>query len=144
MKKFLTFTAFALLSIGLFGQDANRLHYVQIYGANAKTEDNAGVDISAYKGNATFVCSIGEAVGGNMLTNVITLAHSADNISFATITNILGNAGVITSVVGTNEHTIATYPIDLGRLHKYVRASSVNYQDTNSVSVILVAPMKAQ
>ena len=44
----------------------------------------------------------------------------------------------------TKEHTIATFPIDLGRLHKYVRASSVNYQDTNSVSVILVAPMKAQ
>lgn len=144
MKKFLMFTAVALLSIGLFGQDANRLHYLQIYGANAKTEDNAGVDISAYKGNATFVCSIGEAVGGNMLTNVITLAHSANNSSWSTITNILGNAGVITSVVGTNEHTIATFPIDLGRLHKYVRASSVNYQDTNSVSVILVAPMKAQ
>lgn len=127
-------------------QDANRMFYTQLVQPSTNSAAGRAVDISAFKGNAAFVISIGP--GEATFTNTVTLAHSATSGgTYATITNISGTVGTVVSVVGTNEYTMVTYPIDLNRIGKFVKATvdkNAPGLDTAPVSVILVAPFKSQ
>ena len=109
-----------------------------------QTITGSAVDVSAYKGNATIVSAMGGAVNEAAgYTNTVTIQHSANgSTGWATITNLAGTAATETVVGATGE--VDTYPIDLSRLHKYVRAVSVQQHDVGSVGVILVAPQKSE
>jgi hypothetical protein len=120
---------------------------VLIYDAarSDQTITGSGVDISAYKGNATIVCAMGgalnEAAG---YTNTVTI-QMGTNAAFSTpitVTNLAGTAAIETVVGATGE--VDTYPIDLSRLHQYIRAVSVQQNDVGSVGVTLVAPQKSE
>lgn len=145
MKKFLVITAAFLLACVTFAQDANRMSYVTVLQPSAVDGDGIVQDIAAYKGNATFVVTFG--AGAAAYTNTVTLSHATTSGgTYKTITNIVGTVAAITTTIGTNENTIVTYPCDLGRLSKYVKATVSRNANTNTASatsVILVAPMKS-
>jgi hypothetical protein len=109
-----------------------------------QTITGSAVDVSAYKGNATIVTTMGGAVNEAAgYTNTVTIQHAtASTGTWSTVTNLAGTAATETVVGATGE--VDTYPIDLGRLHKYIRAVSVQQNDAGSVGVTLVAPMKSE
>ena len=154
MKKALLFTGLlALLAVGVFAQDANRMHYETLLPPTSST--NATItgeifDLSAYKGNATFIASVGAASASNQLTTV-TISHSSSSTfaTSATVTNINAVAGVMANSVGlttTNGVQTAFFACDTGRLRRYVRAVVTQSLADHSapVSVMFVAPMKSQ
>jgi len=110
----------------------------------AQTITGTGIDVSAYKGNATLVTSFGGAVNeASTYTNAVTFQHCATlNGTYTIVTNLAGTAGTESQVGATA--AVETYPIDLGRLHKYLRAVSISYDDVGSVGVTLVSPMKSE
>lgn len=110
----------------------------------AQTITGTGVDVSVYKGNATIVTAMGGAVNeASTYTNTVTIQHSASlGSGYTTLTNLAGTAGTETVVGSTGE--VDTFPIDLSRCHKYLRAVSVQENDVGSVGVYLVAPMKSE
>lgn len=144
MKKlFLLVSLIAAVSFCASAQDANTLSYISIYQPTNVAVVSAGRDISLYKGNAAFVCSYGP--GAAAYTNTVLLEHSINNSTFETITNLAGIVANFATVIGTNEYRVVTYPIDLARLHKYVRATvTMSAANGASTSVILAAPMKSQ
>lgn len=153
MKKFLVCFTAACLAVGAFAQDANLMKYVQLIPPTVTTNTTttgSTFDLSAYKGNGIFLVAVGTASATNQMTTV-TFQHST-NSAFATVstvTNINGVAGVLANAVGettTNGVGLATFACDTARLHKYVRAVSVQSLADQSapVSVMFVAPMKSE
>jgi len=120
---------------------------VLIYGA-ARSADQTitgtGVDVAVYKGNATFLVACGGALNESAsYTNTVTIQHStALGSGYTTVTNLAGTDGVLSLVGATG--SVQEFACDLGRLHKYVRAVSVQQNDVGSVGVTLVAPMKSE
>jgi hypothetical protein len=153
MKRYLVTIGFIGLCAGVFAADANLMKYVQVLAPSSSTNASvtgSAVDISAYKGNACFVVNTGTASATNM-TVVITLEHSAaENFATAyTITNLAGTVGTVSvfnNLTAASSVAQNTYPIDLGRLKKYVRAKYTQSLADHSVpvSVTLVAPSKAE
>jgi len=155
MKKYIIIRIAAvagLMSARLHAGDANQMHYVYLgtsQNTNATTTGTA-VDISAYKGNGTFVFSRGDSTVTNQAVTV-TIQHSAvlNFATYATVTNISGTAGVMTFGTGTSVSSgsgVLTFPCDTGRLRKYVRAVYAQSVPDESapVSVLFVAPFKSQ
>jgi len=149
MKKFLT-GILIMAAPALFAANANQMKYVNVLPSNgntgtAVTVTSDYVDVAAYKGNAAFVVSFGKG-NTNACTNVVTITHCATSGgSYATITNLAGTAAVVTTkdVVSA----LTTYPCDLARLNKYIKASytTAGANATNTAcSVIMVAPMKSE
>lgn len=110
----------------------------------AQTITGSGTDIAAYKGNATLWIQGGAPVNeATNFSNVITFQHAtASTGTFSTVTNLAGAAASFT-LTGSSAIT-TNYPIDLSRLHQYVRVVSVQTNDAASVSATLIAPMKSQ
>ena len=153
MKKFMMFIASAMLILCLSAQDANRMFYVTLLPPTSSTNTTTTGDIfdlSAYKGNGTFIASVGTATASNQLTTV-TITHSTNSAfaTSATVTNISGVAGVMANTVGlttTNGVLTSQFACDTGRLHRYVRAVVTQSlaDESAPVSVLFVAPMKSQ
>ena len=138
----------AVLPLSGFAADANQMHYVELfplyYGTASTTNSTVtGVDVSAYKGNATVVCSFG--VGSvTTVTNLVTVQHCATtNGTYSTVTNYAGTAITFTHVGGATA-VASTKPLDLARVKKYVRVIVDQGADTNAAAVMLVAPMKSE
>lgn len=148
MRAILIGVATVLLCGAALAIDANQLYYVELYPVQTSTGTTTnkaadGVDVAAYKGNAALVCAIG-AGGMTTVTNTVTVQHcSTTNGTYATVTNLAGTACTFTHA-GTAAPSVQTKPIDLGRLHQYVRVVAANGTDTNTVGLILVAPMKSE
>lgn len=135
------------------GADANRMFYVTLLppsdSTNATTTGSI-FDLSAYKGNGTFIASVGAATASNQITTV-TITHST-NAAFstsATVTNINDVAGVMANTAGlttTNGVLTSQFACDTGRLHRYVRAVVTQSLADQSapVSVMFVAPFKSE
>jgi len=138
--------ALALVAAQLaFGQsDANQMKYVQILAPTASLSTTGTVvDVAAYKGNAALAVQFSPSAIASTAT--VTFAHAlASTGTWSTVTNAAGTALVVTQT-GPATNAIQTVPIDMARVHKYVRAVLLQSgQDTNSVSAFLVAPMKAE
>ena len=141
----------AILALGLiaaqlaFGQsDANQMKYVQVLAPTASLSTTGTVtDVSAYKGNAALAVQFSPSAIASTAT--VTFAHAlASTGTWSTVTNAAGTALVVTQT-GPATNAIQTVPIDMARVHKYVRAVLLQSgEDTNSVSAFLVAPMKAE
>lgn len=138
----------AVLPVLCFAADANQMKYVELfplyYGTGSTTNSTVtGVDVSAYKGNATVVCAFG--VGSvTTVTNLATVQHCATtNGTYTTVTNYAGTAITFTHVGGAVA-AATTKPLDLGRVDKYVRVIVDHGADTNAAAVMLVAPMKSE
>ena len=145
MKKILSILAIAaLVPVIGFAQDANRMKYVQLLApVAAASSSNSAVDISSYKGNATFLAQFAPATEAGSVSTV-TLKHSATaGGAYVTCTNIDGTACVITQT-GPATNAAQTVSIDLARLHAYVRAYTAHTTQTNAVSAMLIAPMKSE
>ena len=146
-KKIVILAALVALFAGIgvaFGQDANRMKYVQILAPTASLSTTGGaVNVSAYKGNAAIGVQISS--GAIAATSTVTFYHApAATGLYVRITNTVGTAAVI-SQVGPKTNDVQLYSIDLARLHPYVRAVlAQSGEDTNTVSAFLVAPMKAE
>jgi len=112
--------------------------------SGSQTITGSAVDVSAYKGNAAFEFHCGSPINeATAFTNVVTIQHSANgSTGWATVTNLAGTALVVTDTGATGQTT--TIPCDMSRLHKYVRALSVQTGDVAPVGVTLVAPMKSE
>ncbi len=132
----------ALLPLCSLAIDANQLHYVEILPVQSAAATGSAVDVSAYKGNATFLVAHGAESSATNYLQTVTLQHAAAS-SYSTITNLAASAGVST-LSGTNAAKVVEFACDLGRLHKNVRAVVTQANATNAVGVILVAPMKSQ
>lgn len=152
MRKFVI-AIMLLAGVCAYAADANQMHYVSLLEPRivvtnmeaAATVTGTGQDISAYKGNATFVVSFSPVDHNDGQTNVVTLSHAtAVGGTYATITNLAGTVGVLSHTSTTGG--VQTFACDLGRLHAYVKASyACNKGETNAnASVMLVAPMKSQ
>ena len=138
--------ALALFAAQLaFGQsDANQMKYVQVLAPTASLSTTGTVtDVSAYKGNAALAVQFSPSAIASTAT--VTLAHAlASTGTWSTVTNAAGTALVVTQT-GPATNAIQTVPIDMARVHKYVRAVLLQSGgDTNTVSAFLVAPMKAE
>jgi hypothetical protein len=153
MKRYIFIMAALATACMVQARDANQMKYVSILPSitttNASTTGGI-IDIAAYKGNATLVVLTGTASATNN-TRTVTLQHStaANFASPATVTNILGNAAVVTApalTATTQSAIVQTYPIDLGRLRRYVRVVTTQTLADQSipVGVVLVAPMKSE
>ena len=145
MKK-IAILALALVAAQLaFGQsDANQMKYVQVLAPTASLSTTGTVtDVSAYKGNAALAVQFSPSAIASTAT--VTFAHAlASTGTWSTVTNAAGTALVVTQT-GPATNAIQTVPIDMARVHKYVRAVLLQSgEDTNSVSAFLVAPMKAE
>lgn len=145
MKK-IAIIALALVAAQLaFGQsDANQMKYVQVLAPTASLSTTGTVtDVSAYKGNAALAVQFSPSAIASTAT--VTFAHAlASTGTWSTVTNAAGTALVVTQT-GPATNAIQTVPIDMARVHKYVRAVLLQSgEDTNSVSAFLVAPMKAE
>lgn len=137
--------AAVLLPCAAFASDANLMKYVQLLSpaASAATTSTA-VNVSSYKGNASFVVSFGPAT--EAVTSTVTLVHSATSTgTYVTVTNIADTALVATQT-GPTTSAVQTVAIDLARVHPFVKVI-VAQATTNQippVSAVLVAPMKAE
>jgi hypothetical protein len=145
MKK-IAILALALFAAQLaFGQsDANQMKYVQLLAPTVELAATGTVtDVSAYKGNAAVAVQFSPSAVASTAT--VTFAHAlASTGTWSTVTNAAGTALVVTQT-GPATNAIQTVPIDMARVHKYVRAVLVQSgQDTNAVSAFLVAPMKSE
>lgn len=131
-----------------FAADANQMKYVELYPLYFATGSYTnpaptGVDVSAYKGNATVVCFNGVGTLATV-TNLVTVQHCATtNGTYTTVTNYAGTAITFTHA-GTAAAAMATKPLDLARVKKYVRVLVDQGADTNATAVVLVAPMKSE
>ena len=143
MKKILSILAIAALPVIAFASDANKMKYQSILLPVASTNATSGaVDISAYKGNATFAGMF--SASALEATATITLSHSTISTgTYVTVTNAAGTACVLTQT-GPATNNVLTVPIDLARVHKYVKATVNQVGVTNTVSAFLVAPMKSE
>jgi hypothetical protein len=143
MKKFAVI-ALTLLPALAFAQDANRMKYVELLKpTSAASSSNSAVDVSAYKGNAAFVVQFAPATEAACVSSV-TLKHSATaGGAYVTVTNIDGTACAF-SQTGPATTAVQTVSIDLARVHPYVRAYTAHTTQTNALSALLVAPMKAE
>lgn len=153
MKKLLLTIGAIFTTCALFAADANQMFYVTLLPPSSSTATNTTgeiFDLSAYKGNGTFIASVGTASAPNQMTTV-TITHSTDAAfsTSATVTNLQGVAGVMANTVGattTNGVLTSQFACDTARLHKYVRAVVTQSlaDESAPVSVLFVAPMKAQ
>ena len=122
-------------------QDANQMHYLTLVPPSATAAPGAGVDVSAYKGNARLLADFEpNAEAGYVAT--VTFEHSANNTNFVTITNTAGAACVITKSGAFTNSVPDGLSIDSRRLKKYVRAVVAQTSETNAVSAWIVFPMK--
>jgi len=146
MKKLiLILAAAALLPIAVVARDANQMKYVGLLQVDdSGSATGPAVDVSAYKGNAAFVVAWGlSSVAEYTGTVSITHCATADG-TYTTVTNLAGTAGTLTNT-GVTTNKVDTFSCDLSRLHKYVKASLAEQDnETNGVSVIMVAPMKSE
>jgi len=138
--------ALALVAAQLaFGQsDANQMKYVQILAPTASlSTTGSAVNVSAYKGNATLAVQMSPYIAAATCT--VTIAHaSATTGTWYTVTNTAGTAATF-SQVGPATTAVQTVSIDMARLKPYVRAVVLQSgEDTNSVSALLIAPMKSE
>lgn len=145
MKK-IAIIALALVAAQLaFGQsDANQMKYVQVLAPTASLSTTGTVtDVSAYKGNATLAVQMSPYIAAATCT--VTIAHaSATTGTWYTVTNTAGTAATF-SQVGPATTAVQTVSIDMARLKPYVRAVVLQSgEDTNSVSALLIAPMKSE
>lgn len=145
MKK-IAILALALVAAQLaFGQsDANQMKYVQILAPTASlSTTGSAVNVSAYKGNATLAVQMSPYIAAATCT--VTIAHaSATTGTWYTVTNTAGTAATF-SQVGPATTAVQTVSIDMARLKPYVRAVVLQSgEDTNSVSALLIAPMKSE
>ena len=123
-------------------QDANQMHYLTLVPpSDTAAITGAGVDVSAYKGNARLLADF-EANTETGYVATVTFAHSANNADFATITNTAGAACVITKSGAFTNSVPDGLSIDSRRLKKYVRAVVAQTGETNAVSAWIVFPMK--
>ena len=125
--------------------DAGLNSYVQLVNpSDTATITGTGVDISAYKGNAVLLAEFETSTTAGY-TGIVTFAHSANNSSWATITNINGTACVLTKTGAFTNTAPSSITVDSGRLKKYIRASvSQPGANTNAVSAMAVFTFKAQ
>ena len=123
-------------------QDANQMHYLTLVPpSDTAAITGAGVDVSAYKGNARLLADFEpNAEAGYVAT--VTFEHSANNTNFVTITNTAGAACVITKSGAFTNSVPDGLSIDSRRLKKYVRAVVAQTGETNAVSAWIVFPMK--
>lgn len=127
-----------------FGADANQMKYVQILAPTASlSTTGSAVSVSAYKGNAAIGVQFSSSAIAS--TGTVTIYHApAATGLYTRVTNTAGTAATITQT-GPATNDVQTYSIDLARLHPYVRAVlSQSGEDTNTVSVFMVAPMKSE
>lgn len=123
-------------------QDANQMHYLTLVPpSDTAAITGAGVDVSAYKGNARLLADF-EANTATGYVATVTFAHSANNSDYATITNTAGAACVITKAGAFTNSVPDGLAIDSRRLKKYVRAVVAQTGETNAVSALIVFPMK--
>lgn len=123
-------------------QDANQMHYLTLVPpSDTAAITGAGVDVSAYKGNARLLADFGTNTETGYVATV-TFAHSANNSDYATITNTAGAACVITKSGAFTNSVPDGLAIDSRRLKKYVRAVVAQTGETNAVSALIVFPMK--
>ena len=123
-------------------QDANQMHYLTLVPpSDTAAITGAGVDVSAYKGNARLLADFGTNTKTGYVATV-TFAHSANNTNFSTITNTAGAACVITKSGAFTNSVPDGLSIDSRRLKKYVRAVVAQTGETNAVSAWIVFPMK--
>lgn len=145
MKKILIFALVAAAALSAFGQsDANQMKYVEILSPTASLSTTGTVvDVSSYKGNAAIAVQISPSAIASTVT--VTIAHAnATTGTWTTVTNAAGTALVVTQV-GPKTNAVQTVPIDLARCRKYMRAVVVQSgEDTNTVSALLIAPMKSE
>ena len=144
MKKIIILAMSLLIPLAVFAAgDANLMKYVSVLGAGSVAATNAAVDVTAYKGNSSIVVNWGTA-SSSSYTGTVTVTHSATSGgTYTTVTNLAGTAGVLTSTgITTNE--VDTFAIDLGAVHRYLKLVYAPNTHTNSVSAILVAPMKSE
>jgi len=145
MKKFLTVSLLALIACGVaLAADANRMKYVTVLPAVASASvTSAALDVAPYKGNAALLVDWGTSTVSNYAASVTFQHSTTSGGTYTTVTNLAGTAGVL-SVAGVATGAVATYPIDLARLNKYVKVVLAQANETNSVGVVLVAPMKSE
>ena len=123
-------------------QDANQMHYLTLVPpSDTASITGAGVDVSAYKGNARLLADF-ETNTATGYVATVTFAHSANNPDYATITNTAGAACVITKSGAFTNSVPDGLSIDSRRLKKYVRAVVAQTGETNAVSAWIVFPMK--
>jgi len=131
-----------ILAAGIAGaQDANQMHYLTLVPPSAAAITGAGVDVSAYKGNARLLADFGPNTETGYSATV-TFEHSANNTDYATITNTAGAACVIVKSGAFTNSVPDGLSIDSRRLKKYVRAVVAQTGETNAVSAWIVFPMK--
>lgn len=123
-------------------QDANQMHYLTLVPpSDTAAITGAGVDVSAYKGNARLLADFEPNTAAGYVATV-TFEHSANNTNFVTITNTAGAACVITKSGAFTNSVPDGLSIDSRRLKKYVRAVVAQTGETNAVSALIVFPMK--
>ena len=123
-------------------QDANQMHYLTLVPpSDTAAITGAGVDVSAYKGNARLLADFETNTEAGYVATV-TFEHSANNTNFVTITNTAGAACVITKSGAFTNSVPDGLSIDSRRLKKYVRAVVAQTGETNAVSALIVFPMK--
>jgi len=132
-----------ILAAGIVAaQDANQMHYLTLVPpSDTAAITGAGVDVSAYKGNARLLADFETNTETNYSATV-TFACSANNTDYATITNTAGAACVITKSGAFTNSVPDGLSIDSRRLKKYVRAVVAQTGETNAVSALIVFPMK--
>ena len=123
-------------------QDANQMHYLTLVPpSDTAAITGAGVDVSAYKGNARLLADFETNTEAGYVATV-TFEHSANNTDYATITNTAGAACVIVKSGAFTNSVPDGLSIDSRRLKKYVRAVVAQTGETNAVSALIVFPMK--
>lgn len=145
MKNILILALVAAAALSAFGQsDANQMKLLQVLAPTASLSTTGTViDVSSYKGNAAVAVQISPSAIASTVT--VTIAHAnATTGTWTTVTNAAGTALVVTQV-GPKTNAVQTVPIDMARLRKYMRAVVLQSgEDTNSVSALLIAPMKSE
>ena len=152
MKKLLLTIGAIFTTCALFAADANQMFYVTLLPPSSSTNTTTTGDIfdlSAYKGNGTFIASVGTASASNQMTTV-TITHSTNSAfsTSATVTNLQAVAGVMANTVGTT----TTNGVLTSQLRVIRRDSQVCQGSCDTIlritlpllSVLFVAPMKAQ
>ena len=145
MKKILIFALAVIVAHSAFAQsDANQMKYLQLLAPTASLSTTGTVtDVSAYKGNAALAVQFSSSAIASTAT--VTFAHaSATTGTWYTVTNTAGTACIITQT-GPATNPVQTVSIDLARCKKYMRAVLLQSgEDTNTVSALMIAPMKSE
>ena len=149
MKKFIMIMGL-LVGACAFAQDANQMSYLNLLPPSSSTNatvTGTGMDVTGYKGNATFVIQTGTCSATDNLVTVTIQTSASISSGYTTLTNINATAGVFTefAAAATSETVnVQTFPCSLARCQKYVRAIYTQSLADNfvPVNVLLVAPMK--